>query len=109
VPYKRPRAYEWLSPQRFPYQKDDDKLFIDIGIYGMEQHDRNYHKLMEEKLLELGGLKTLISHNYYSEEDFWKIWNRPPYEELKSRTDPNNIFRDLYTKTCRAAMGLEAR
>jgi len=24
---------------------------------------------------------------------------------VKAITDPNNIFRDLYQKTCRAAMG----
>jgi hypothetical protein len=25
---------------------------------------------------------------------------------VKALTDPQNVFRDLYTKTCRAAMGL---
>lgn len=110
VPYRCPRPYAWLSAERFPCRDERDKLFLDIAIYGMEQRgDRNYHKLMEEKLLELGGLKTLISHNYFSEEDFWKIWNRPNYEKLKQRTDPHNIFRGLYAKTCRAAMGYEAR
>jgi len=61
---------------------------------------------MEDKLQEIGGLKTLISHNYYSEEDFWKTWNKDNYDKAKARTDPGNIFRDLYSKTCKAAMGL---
>ena len=60
---------------------------------------------MEDKLLELGGVKTLISHNYYSEEDFWKTWNRDNYEAVKALTDPGNVFRHLYAKTCKAAMG----
>lgn len=51
-------------------------------------------------------MKTLISHNYYSEEDFWKTWNRDNYQKVKRRTDPDNLFRDLYAKTCRAARGL---
>jgi hypothetical protein len=68
--------------------------------------DTNYHKLMEDKLRELGGVKTLISHNYYSREEFWSTWNKRNYDAVKAITDPDNVFRDLYTKTCKAAMGL---
>jgi FAD/FMN-containing dehydrogenase len=105
VPYRRVRDYEWLSPR--VYEGMRDELFLDLAIYGMKQRGgRNYHKLMEDKLLEIGGVKTLISHNYYSEEDFWRTWNRPNYEKVKALTDPRNVFRHLYQKTCRAAMGL---
>lgn len=105
VPYRRVRDYEWLSPRIFAGLADP--LFLDIAIYGMRQPPgTNLHKALEEKLLELGGLKTLISHNYYSREDFWKTWNRENYESVKARTDPDNVFRDLYDKTCRAARGL---
>lgn len=62
-------------------------------------------RLIEEKLFELGGMKTLISHNYYAEDEFWRTWNRPNYQRAKAVADPNNVFRDLYTKTCRAAQG----
>ena len=62
--------------------------------------------MIEEKLRELGGIKTLISHNYYSRDEFWSIWNKRNYDAVKAITDPRNVFRDLYTKTCRAAMGL---
>jgi FAD/FMN-containing dehydrogenase len=106
VPYKRVREYEWLSP-RF-HEHAPDRLFLDFAIYGLQQRDgKNYHRIMEEKLLELGGLKTLISDNYYSEEEFWRIWNKQNYDRVKAVTDPDNIFRDLYTKTCRAARGLD--
>ena len=65
----------------------------------------NYHRAMEEKLRELGGIKTLIAHNYYGEAEFWSIWNKRNYDAVKAITDPDNRFRDLYTKTCKAAMG----
>jgi hypothetical protein len=68
--------------------------------------DRNYHKIMEAKLRELGGIKTLISHNYYTEEEFWTIWNRENYSKAKAVADPRNVFRDLYTKTCKVTQGL---
>lgn len=99
VPYKRVRSYEWLSDEFF--RRTRDELFADIAIYGMKPRgDRNYYKEIEDELLEIGGLKTLISHNYFSEGDFWKIWNKKTYAEVKARTDPENVFRDLYAKTC---------
>jgi FAD/FMN-containing dehydrogenase len=105
VPYQRVHHYPWLAPQF--YARSPGRLFLDLAIYGLKQPaGKNYHALIEQKLLELGGLKTLISHNYYSEEDFWKTFDRDNYTRAKARTDPRNIFRDFYTKTCRAARGL---
>jgi len=104
VPYRRVHDYEWLVDEF--WQTLDDDLFLDVAIYGMKQTgERNTHRVIEEKLRELGGIKTLISHNYYPEAEFWQIFNRPNYDAVKKRTDPNNVFRDLYAKTCQAAMG----
>jgi FAD/FMN-containing dehydrogenase len=104
VPYRRVHDYEWLTDDF--WKGTQDQLLIDIAIYGMEQRgDTNYYRLMEEKLKELNGVKTLISYNYYSEEEFWQIFNRSNFEAVKAKTDPNNIFRTLYEKTCRASMG----
>ncbi|HEX7842446.1 MAG TPA: FAD-binding oxidoreductase [Kofleriaceae bacterium] len=104
VPYRRVRDYEWLDPSFWSNLKDP--LFLDLAIYGMRQRGpANYHRLMEEKLRELGGIKTLISHNYYGEDEFWSIWNKQSYNAVKAITDPDNRFRDLYTKTCKTMMG----
>jgi hypothetical protein len=106
VPYARVHDYEWLTDSYWANLKD--KLMIDIAIYGMKQRgDTNYYRLMEEKLQELNGIKTLISYNYYKEDEFWQIFNRKNYDAVKAITDPDNIFRNLYEKTCRAAMGRE--
>ena len=104
VPYRRVHDYEWLTPGFWSGVKDE--MFLDLAIYGMRQKDdRNCYRLIEDKLRELGGIKTLIAHNYYSESEFWSIWNKPNYEAVKAITDPRNVFRDLYTKMCRVAMG----
>ncbi len=106
VPYKIVRHYEWINPELMAKNKDDE-LFIDIAIYGMEKkNDKNYYKIMEDELTATGGIKTLISNNYYTPEEFWQTWNRPNYDEVKKITDPDNIFRDLYTKMCRTTQGL---
>lgn len=104
VPYRRVRDYEWLDDSF--YATLDDPLFLDLAIYGMRQRGpHNYHRLMEEKLRELGGIKTLIAHNYYGRDEFWSIWNKRNYDAVKQITDPDNVLRDLYTKTCRTIMG----
>jgi FAD/FMN-containing dehydrogenase len=106
VPYKRVHDYEWLDKSFYDNLKDD--LFLDLAIYGMKQTgEKNYHRIMEEKLREIGGVKTLIAHNYYPEDEFWQIWNKENYDAVKAVTDPRNRFRNLYSKTCRAVMGLE--
>ena len=104
VPY-RSQYYEWIADDFLKNVKDE--LFLDIAIYGMKRNDgKNYYKMIEDKLLEIGGIKTLISSNYYTEEEFWKTWNRENYHAVKQITDPNNIFRNLYTKTCKTMRGL---
>jgi FAD/FMN-containing dehydrogenase len=105
VPYRRVRDYEWLDDSF--YAGLADQLFIDIAIYGMRPPaGRNYYRAIEHQLRELGGVKTLISHNFYEEEEFWSIWNRRNYNTVKALTDPRNRLRDLYTKTCKTAMGI---
>ena len=106
VPYKVVKPYAWLDESLHP--APGDELFLDLAIYGMRQRGRdgrNYHRLMEEKLRELGGIKTLIAHNYYPEREFWTLWNKRNYDAVKAITDPRNLLRDLYAKTCKAAMG----
>lgn len=106
VPYRLVKNYAWLDESLHP--PADDNLFLDLAIYGMKQRGRdgrNYHRLMEEKLREVGGIKTLIAHNYYPEPEFWSLWNRANYQAVKAKTDPKNLLRDLYAKTCKAAMG----
>jgi FAD/FMN-containing dehydrogenase len=105
VPYKRAHEYEWLSKEFL--KKTKDELFLDLAIYGLPKHNnKNYYKIMEDELTAIGGLKTLISGNYYTESDFWKTWNKENYFKAKKIADPDNIFRNLYDKTCRASRGL---
>jgi len=105
VPYRRMRDYEWLAPEVF--EGVPDELFVDLAIYGMKQPaGRNIYKELEEQLPKFNGIKALLSHNYYEPDAFWRIFNKANYAAVKRITDPHNLFRDLYSKTCRAARGL---
>ncbi|WP_051237712.1 FAD-binding oxidoreductase [Lacticigenium naphthae] len=106
VPYRIVHKYEWISEDFF--DNVTDELFLDIAIYGMRiKNSEFYYKIIEDKLTEINAIKTLISTNLYSKNEFWNVWNKENYEIVKKRTDPDNIFRDLYDKTCLAARGLD--
>lgn len=105
VPYRRVNDYPWIASRFFDGVSDD--MFLDLAIYGMKQPSgRNYYRELERELPMFNGIKTLISYNYYKESEFWRVFNRPNYLVVKNRVDPDNIFRDLYEKTCQAARGI---
>jgi FAD/FMN-containing dehydrogenase len=98
VPYRMPAPYAWIDPRHRDAHGDD--TYVDFAIYGMPD-DRpgvSYSELLERKAYELGGIKTLISTNHYDRETFWTIYDRGRYERVKQRTDPQNMFRDLFDK-----------
>lgn len=98
VPYYMPKIYPWINPNHVKGIKEN--FFIDFAIYGFKQPDngKNYYKILESKVKEFQGVKTLISHNYYSKEDFWEIHNKDQYDKIKKIVDPNNLFNNLYDK-----------
>lgn len=106
VPYRHMRDYEWIANNFM--KKLRDPLYLDLAIYGMpKSKEKNYHRLIETALHNIGGIKTLISENFYDEDEFWSIWNRDNFEAAKEVTDPENLLRDLYVKTCRVMQGRE--
>jgi FAD/FMN-containing dehydrogenase len=108
VPYRRVHDYEWIDRRFFDGLGGDD-MFLDLAIYGMKQGDdgRNAYADIEAELLRINAIKTLISYNYYPRDVFWRIFDEANYAAVKRRTDPDNVLRDLYDKTCRAALGLD--
>jgi FAD/FMN-containing dehydrogenase len=98
VPYRAPRDYPWISSDLMERARDD--LYIDCAIYGRSNNepDRDYSELLERKVFEFDGLKTLIGRNHYTLERFWAIYNRPNWQAVKLRLDPKGVLPDLYGK-----------
>lgn len=104
VPYRLGHRYEWVAKEY--YKKSPDEFYLDLAIYGMRRKNgHKYYKIIEDELTSLGAIKTLISTNHYTEKDFWKTWNKPNFDKVKKQTDPDNIFRGLYEKMCKASLG----
>jgi FAD/FMN-containing dehydrogenase len=98
VPYLIERPYAWID--RGYARLIEDELFVDLAVYGMRNNDPriDMSKVLEDKAHELGGIKTLISRNHYSEERFWEIYDRENYRKAKARLDPHGLFPDVYSK-----------
>jgi FAD/FMN-containing dehydrogenase len=105
----------WLCPlrQRTPnitwdlYSLDPDITYINVGFWSSVatkpgQREGHHNRLIEDKVTELGGRKSLYSSSYYQEDDFWRVYNGSQYQLLKKQYDPQGRLLDLYAKCVRA-------
>ncbi|MBF0361180.1 MAG: FAD-binding oxidoreductase [Oligoflexia bacterium] len=99
VPYRMPSIYPWISKEH-KARIGEENLFIDCAIYGKKNNnpDVDYVTVLENKVFDLNGVKTLISKNSYHIDRFWQIYNKDHYQQIKSKTDPYSLFENLYTK-----------
>lgn len=101
----------WTCPSASPdtskifplFPANHTELMIDFGFWDFvktkEKHQRGFfNQKVEEKTLELGGLKSLYSEAFYNKETFWRIYNGPVYTALKNVYDPARRLKDLYEK-----------
>jgi FAD/FMN-containing dehydrogenase len=101
----------WICPIR-PYRKDarftlfpmdPDTLYLNFGFWDVVRRCHafpagHHNRLVEAKVAELGGIKSLYSESYYAPEDFWRIYDGQAYRTLKNQYDPEGRARDLYQK-----------
>lgn len=88
------------TPQHFaPHQGHPS--FINFGLYGVPSYSAPMAHIMgalEAQTHACGGRKVLYSRSYYTEEDFWKIYPRREYEELRHQMHAHSIWRGLTDK-----------
>jgi FAD/FMN-containing dehydrogenase len=101
----------WLCPIRAPatarrstlYPLRPDTLYVNFGFWDVMrdrvQRPPGYrNRMIEERVRALGGLKSLYSDSYYTEDEFWSVFDRRAYTALKARYDPRGTLPDLYAK-----------
>jgi len=102
----------WICPFRSPdpsmrwplFSADGGTLYVNFGFWDVVRPDEphpsgHFNRLIERKARELGGIKSLYSDSYFPLDEFWSIYNKPAYDALKARYDPNGAFKNLYEKT----------
>lgn len=56
------------------------------------------NRLIEEKVSELDGHKSLYSESFYEQDEFAHLYGGDHYEQIKKRYDPDSRLLDLYSK-----------
>lgn len=115
VPYKAAKEFsEWLhdsygiyplwlcplkqrgkssdSPRGLLAEKTSEEgpeYLMNFGVWGPGPKDRQKfvtaNKRLEQKVQQLQGKKWLYAHAYYTEEDFWTIYDRKEYDALRNK------------------------
>lgn len=78
------------------------ELVFNIGVYGLrvEPYEKfvEANRKIEAKTSELGGKKWFYAHNYYSESDFWDIYDKQWYKRLRKKYKAETL-PDIFERT----------
>jgi FAD/FMN-containing dehydrogenase len=88
------------------YPLEPDRLYINVGFWSSVplapgRLPDHHNRLIERKVAELGGHKSLYSTSFYTEEEFWRRYDGATYRRLKGSYDPDGRLLDLYGKCVR--------
>jgi FAD/FMN-containing dehydrogenase len=100
----------WLCPIRLRsgtgwplYPLAPEELYVNVGFWATVplrpgDPDGTHNRLIEDKVAELDGHKSLYSTSFYSPETFWRHYNGDAYRKAKRGYDPDDRLPDLYAK-----------
>jgi FAD/FMN-containing dehydrogenase len=104
----------WICPfrsfdpaRRYPlFPTDPNTLYVNFGFWDVvptrtKFEEGHFNRLIERKIMELGGIKSLYSDSYFTEDEFWRLYNRDAYDQLKRKYDPDRRLADIYRKCVR--------
>jgi FAD/FMN-containing dehydrogenase len=77
--------------------------YVNFGFWDVkrtrEPHPAgHFNRMIEVKVIELGGIKSLYSDSYFPRDEFERLYGGEDYRALKAKYDPGNAFPDLYAK-----------
>ncbi len=65
------------------------EMLLNFGVWGPGPKRRNdfvaANRKLEHKVRDLNGRKWLYAHAYYSEEEFWEIYDRKEHDALRAK------------------------
>ena len=84
------------------YPLEPHRTYVNVGFWSavpVTPGDPGHtNKMIEAKVAELDGHKSLYSESFYSPEDFDELYGGEHYRLLKKRYDPRGRLLDLYAK-----------
>jgi FAD/FMN-containing dehydrogenase len=102
----------WLCPLRLREGSDESgawslyplrphHTYVNVGFWSsvpVGPTDGHTNKLIERKVSELEGHKSLYSDAYYSHDEFDELYGGETYKTVKKSYDPDSRLLDLYAK-----------
>ena len=81
----------------------ENDWYVNFGFWDVkrtrEAHPAgHFNRLIEKKVAELGGIKSLYSDSYFAREEFDRQYGGAAYAALKRKYDPQGAFPVLYDK-----------
>lgn len=68
---------------------------LNVGVWGFGPSNRDAfiqaNRDLEQRLQELGGMKWLYAHTYYTEDEFWGNFDRKWYEGLRQKYNATSL------------------
>jgi len=99
---------QWVCPigvrdEKFALYPVRRGWYVNFGFWDVkrtrEAHPPgHFNRLVEQKVSELGGIKSLYSDSYFAEDDFHRRYGGAAYDALKKKYDPAGAFPRLYDK-----------
>jgi len=99
---------QWICPigpqrHRFSLYPVRPEWYINFGFWDVkrtrEAHAAgHFNRLIERKVAELGGIKSLYSDSFFTPHEFQQSYGGPAYAALKAKYDPQGAFPQLYEK-----------
>ena len=101
----------WICPIRAPNAASEATLYplpkgtlsINFGFWdtvssAVPRPPGFVNRKIERETAALGGIKSLYSDSFFTEDEFWSVYDRDAYQRLKQRYDPDGRLPDLYAK-----------
>ena len=98
----------WLCPlrlrddERWPlYPLEPRRTYVNVGFWStvpVASTEGETNRMIERKVGELDGHKSLYSDAFYSPEEFDHLYGGKTYRAVKERYDPDSRLLDLYAK-----------
>ena len=88
---------------RFALYPVREGWYVNFGFWDVkrtkEAHPAgHFNRLIERKVGELGGIKSLYSDSFFSPQEFSTSYGGEFFAKLKAKYDPAGAFPDLYSK-----------
>ena len=98
----------WLCPLRLRdgegwplYPIEPNRTYVNVGFWStvpVGQTEGESNRMIERRVGELDGHKSLYSDAFYSPEEFDALYGGETYRAVKQRYDPDSRLLDLYAK-----------